>query len=311
MVSRDELVVEWGRTLSHRERARIEAAIWADMPVAERRERASLPHKGMGNVLSRLLHTSIGGIEARCFLWLAGQAADPLWEELEAERITLTRCASLLKRARSRFPGGKPSPTAVRMVVVQLLEERRKGIKEAEERTARPIAPSSKPSADVALDSPSAVWGSVRGVLGVYLAQRMAELEEEEAQRLMDDFAREFKELVKAWGERIRSARACAGRTNGLRMRVARARMLKACHVLSLNPPKVGTLANLKLARKKQRALVRLLHPDVHGGSEATREAFENVIAAYKILEAYNEGLAHGLIKQAIQIEETDNGTTQ
>ena len=69
---------------------------------------------------------------------------------------------------------------------------------------------------------------------------------------------------------------------------MSRKDVLKACHVLQVPAPKIGSPVDLELANKNRRAQMKTYHPDV---SPNTRDEYEAAVKAYDVLAAYNAAL--------------------
>lgn len=205
-------------------------------------------------------------------LFLAGWAADPLWDQLQTG-MPLGTAAAIFRAARQRVK--KNNPTGLRREIVTTL--RAMGVKVEEETEEVPEIPTETHD----------FWSRLRGALVDYAKSRLADVPEEERGLLVAKFATDLRIMMDAHQQTWYAA-AHDGRNI---KKVLRQKFLDALRVLHLDPPKrLEPLKDvLERAKKQQRTLARQYHPDRHGGSEHTRSQYEAVILAYTIIQKYVE----------------------
>lgn len=139
-------------------------------------------------------------------------------------------------------------------------------------------------------DNDTHFWRNLRESLISFIGKKMEGLDPTIAHQQAKRMESDLKTMVEEWQSKLHSARI-HGFTNSVDTSVRRSAVLDACRTLSLDPPKVGQEANLKKARINKLRLAREYHPDVNTQHD-TRENYQAVIGAYKILEQYNEQFA-------------------
>lgn len=145
---------------------------------------------------------------------------------------------------------------------------------------------SSTPVQDVP-EHPQAFWSDIRQRIIVYASRSERKIDEARFEQRLREFEANLRELVHRFTDNVSRLRVHDEPA------VSRRKLLDACHTLNMSPPKIGKLADMKVAKNQKRAMVRVYHTDVTG-NESTRSAYEAVIAAFDIIEQYNEQLQGG-----------------
>lgn len=135
-----------------------------------------------------------------------------------------------------------------------------------------------------------AFWNELKqGVLG-YLKSTVPEAGEDERENYAADFERDLAMLI----DQHRTKWSKAGRMAREQKRVSRKRFIEALRTLHMDPPERGAPVDAVLgpARKQQRKLGALYHPDAHQGAEHMRPQYQAVMEAFSIIERYvNENM--------------------
>lgn len=270
----DELAFEWKSASSHRERAEVEEKLWAHRPSNLREIYGRhFRRRWLGLVTG----DSIYSIVCRRALLDAGAPADPLWKAIDDGGMALGTASRLLGIARKR--GGQLSWALCDvMASYSNTGYEARGTNGNLHRRRRP---------GTGNDQTRFVYAAIRSILEKHLRTRFSDLKEEDLSRLVIDFECEFDVLVASFQKRVGAA------TRHTRELAAprREHVTDACLTLSMDPPKPGQPADLRFARRQQRKLGRLYHPDSHAGSEDTVGQYNAVNCAYRTLEHYNETL--------------------
>jgi len=273
----DELIERYSSRMSERERASLEAQIWSLIPKAER------PDRG----LAVYMHDRFGAqsTHARCRqqLLLAGARAEALWARIESG-MPLNTAVSVLRSVK-----GAPDPESA---MAQALEDYDKTGYEArlsDGKVVRRRSPSrlrrEAPPKSVPHDR--TFWRSLRATMSEYVNSRLVGCDPTDADKLLRRFEVDLNLLIADFQDAISSVPK-----RGIEIAaVSRRTLIASCRTLGMDPPKVGMPVDMKQATLQKRRHARVYHPDVHGGSEATRGQFESVMQAFKTLERYNEML--------------------
>jgi len=264
---RDFYIEAWRAATSEKERAECEMALWE--LVADEIDHGRIKRRGnMGPLLGCLGKP----IEDRATIAFAPIDVGALiWEELDRGNVTLAGAQRALTLARGvwRHEGG------------ELIQHVRRAIKMGRGKRGKMHRAGKK--------VPPTVWKRVEAVIDRYLASELEGLDQPSRDALLSRFRVDLHLLFTDWAEVIRARkRHSAGLGEIVRMST-RNEVLAACRALDIAPPPPGAPADLAAAKKQRKKLARLYHPDVQG-TDAARDKFAQVMAAYLTLEAYNEG---------------------
>ncbi len=249
--------------LTQRELAQFEAEVWAQ---ADDKTAGEDPSE----YIARKTGCSQHAAEHRRALLMMGPLADPLWARVES--------------------GMAPS------VAVRLLRER---VVMGDRRYLAQITPGEVASCLAAYDAdprslrrrrrvkargPS--WKELREAVRRHARAELGEVGGQDAERIAAEFEAELGSLCADFRSRVARARkAYAGASFA---GVSRRALEGACRELGLSPPARGMMVDMKDARTAKRALVKRYHPDVTR-DERSRPMFDAVLAAYVVIEDYNE----------------------
>lgn len=265
-------------SMSMLERAHFEDSIWGSLTPTEKKK-ANKPRHGRVTWLSALLGISQHGLSQRRTLLLAGVAADPLWHRIHNDKMATTTATRLLRNAKHRARQIRCTHTVALEEVLKEYDNLECG--SARLRKKKPVR--------------KTLWSTVRVAAEEYAKSKLSSIDPVAANQLMNDFKRDLRALTEEWQARITHYKQQERRRDVAE--ISRSDVIHACSTLAMDPPPPGHLVDLKLARKKQRQLGRLYHPDSHGGDESMRPKFEAVNDAYQLLVDYNNSLGELTVK--------------
>jgi hypothetical protein len=280
----------WRHPFTEREKAELEAEIWALVGSEERSK-----VKGMGPWLAVKLGGA-GGVNGAPYLQRSallgmGEAAAELWTRVEGE-MAIATAVDLLRTAKRLAPGATGAKLAA--VVAEVLREYDarpttrtlpSGKVVRQRNTSRlPSRFEPKKRAD---REGHTFWTKLRPILGEYVQEYLADVEPAMADSLYRDFERDINSLCEEYQSKI----ARVKKKGTLVFSVSRRQVIEASATLSMDPPAPGAAVDLAAARRQQRRQAKLYHPDSHGGDVSLRAQYERVMQAYQILEQYQANL--------------------
>jgi hypothetical protein len=246
---------------TQRELAEEERMLYLTTPDAERQ----------GSDHSRYIAAKTGAshytVEARLFLYLAGAEAEPLWEEIEKKRIKLGQARAILREARSSF-----------VPVTDVLAKYKDSKFNRSEFGTSGVRMMDAAKGAVS-KSTLGSWQKIREAVAEIVGE--AAIDEDEREDLIKLVIAEIELVITTFRARVGRARTRS---------VSWAKVREACTLLSIPVPKRGRLCDLVAARKHQRSVMKVSHPDVVG-NDSGRGAYEAVAQAYQVLVAYNDSL--------------------
>lgn len=277
MPSIEELIMEWGWTSTHRDKARIEAEVWGAM--RDRRR------GGIGPGLSTIVDAKPKEIAIRHSLWLAGPSADPIWNRIDSaeDRMALYTAARILSDAKKQVGDDVSLSDAIlgelsyydsldAAVMADGRVFRRRSAKKLRRGSGPP------PPED------ASVWTKMRAQIGRHVESILSDCDPMVANRLRQDFESDLDAAMTTFKARVRRAKMAAPPA------VRREDLVEACTFFGVDPPDPGRQVPPKLAKSKWRAAARAYHPDANGGKNS-RRLFETARKAYEIIEVYNESI--------------------
>lgn len=110
-------------------------------------------------------------------------------------------------------------------------------------------------------------------------------------ERLKAEFILDLKTLIDEWRSKLNNVHRRAGQD--ILAEPERKDLLKACRVLSMEPPKPGEPIDMVTAKKNKKKLARVYHPD-KVGNDSTTDKYQEVIEAYNVLEQIAERTNNG-----------------
>jgi len=324
-LSRDELIQLWrrGEERTERDLANIEAAIWIKTPESERKT-SSNPRAGSSLVLSKLLGGVPARFERRQLLYNLGVFGDPLWERIERDRMPLSVAISIFRDAK-KVSNGKAAAFAQaiqnRLRAYDMVDAadaqtelgvvRRKKVsrlRTTEEVQERGWKNGSVKKAKNLVGK--SFFSAARDFFSTYVNEQLSDCDPTDADQFRRELGADLNIFLDEFQNRIRFMKIRAKSVDGFQIsssQVSRRRVLDACAVLIVNPPKPNMPVDLVHAKKRMKARARVLHPDVTRREE-TRGPFEEVIEAYKVLEQYNECLTSGATRATTNEEQGEKG---
>lgn len=275
-------------SLSNRQKAVIEQDIWFLLGPYKRKE------MDRRKTLSLILGGSHQDYEQRFILLNAGEAGAPFWSRLDSGEMSLYTAVRLYREAKSR---AHRSRTGLPEAVIYVLAEydalpvsylpgggfvRKKTAK----KIPRPVTP---PPRKPVTESSKAFFVAVRQLASDYLAMRLKGLDEIVAEKLWREFEAELNALLEEFAKKVYRTNLAERRIHEAETEVNRPLIVKACRILCMDPPRPGAPIDRAHAKKNKAKLVRLYHPDAHGGDESMRPQYEAVLEAWSVVERYVE----------------------
>lgn len=250
---------------------------------------------------------------ARATLWNAGEAANPLWERVNAKQMLLSTATDLLRAAKQAVMkssltidegvraaieqyDARPYITWVNGIPLRKGAPRRRTSEELKKGPKKLPGPRRLP------DDPDAAFvAELRAKVLEYVRKRLSHSPAVVADKIAREFTTNFRVVMDALRRNLREA-VLEDATLALRAKVfKRGDIIDACYTLHIDPPPEDAPADVKQARANYVALARAYHPDANDGDETKRPKYEAVCSAYALLKKYNEHLAK---------KETPNGST-
>lgn len=265
-----------------RERAELEAEIWALVGLEER---------ALVNGMGPWLAERLGGMRLpylhRSALLGVGEAAEPFWKRVDQD-MAISTATELLRTAKRLAPGATGQKLLA--VVVRVLQDY----------DARPVArtlptgkvvkqrgtmrlPSAYDGAKRSDRGAHTFWAKLRPILGDFLQGQMGDLGPEMGEELYRGFERDLNALCDEYQSKIMRAK----KKGTTAFSVSRRQVIDASAVLAMDPPAPGEPVDLAAARRQQRRQAKLYHPDAHAGDASMRVQYERVMHAYQVLEQY------------------------
>lgn len=273
-------------TISQRELAIKEHAAWMACP-----DRNKYRYQGRFIAMTTDSNETAAGI--RLQLLRAGAAADPMWDAIDKDRMTLGTAIRLWRQA---FRTNTPVETVIKEYGSYGFEERA-----ADGRVRRRAA--GKVRAVMRAQHKTAVAAAtnvpplqrIREAMADHVAQSTPPGVDAEA--IVNETMLEVEALMVSVRNRLYRLKAAP-------TPIKRHDVLQACHSLGIRTPKPNQPVDIKAARKAQRNMLKASHPDVGGDASV----FQAINGAYSVLQAYNDFLLTTKTKSQIvdQMEDTN-----
>ena len=243
---------------------------------------------GIGQVLARFnLGYSTAEIEGRSRLRSAADAADPLWMAMEAEGLPLRTARILLVQAMRRSSEATPGFVAG---YEGWKEECERALEAWRERSVVVRGPGGqlvrRHKQGAKTIDPNRAIDDIRDRAVTYATAHGRTIPKAEARNLVAEFVGELDALLSGFELRVKREQKRA--IDGAEDRVSHRKVREACETLNLPKPRPGERVDVVELKKHYRALAAQYHPD-RTGNEESRHLFEAVVAAYRLLEQYNE----------------------
>lgn len=285
-----------------KDKAWLEKRIWDAIPIAARGASTAGDGRMRGRLLAELLERgSPNEYTMRFTLLQAYTHADLLWPRIDAG-LSFYTALQTLRDARVAADRNK---TSVPDEIAKILDEpgvlstsvngktfKRRNptqLKSIEEIAAEVAATQAAP---VDIADARSVWPQVRTLLAGHVAERLKGTDPLLAENLWREFETDLKSLVDQMAHKLSRVAKQAQEDTLLRKDLSPGKIRQACTMLSMDPPRPGKPADLKVAKKQKQRLVKLYHPDINQGNEALRPQYEAVLDAYLTLETYNVALS-------------------
>lgn len=260
------------------------------------------------------LRSIIGGstfeLRHRRDLINAGAEAQPLWEHVNSGMPCIA-AVRIFKAARCRTASGVSLADALKAT----LDEYNKGLTRhlPNGKVIRMRAPSRLPDTAagvsfhpkkkraLAKDGTRVFYNELRDLVAqmrdlvlAYASDRLGGIgvPEIEIRRVCERFEIDVQASIDELRTSFRTVALSEKRTQA--SDVSRRQVIDACRALAMDPPQPGKAVDIKLAKQQKKRHARLYHPDAHVGSpnkDKMRSQYEAVIAAYQMIESYNDSL--------------------
>jgi hypothetical protein len=294
---KNELLEQWRAASSERERANFESSIY-EMLAADGGKREDDYKHGMAFAVVAVTGQSLHITRSRRQLWLAGELAVPLWNEIDQRNMPIETAVKFLREARAAekeksVEAGKMLDVLIRLYQTWPLRRiwsRGKCIAVRVEPTDQKQKRKQKAQPPLPPPTPEDMEGEFWTKLRAFLRARMDEVVSEADAPRRDEIRREFETELESV---LRRLQLRVNHSHNSLMGLAKVRepaVYAACELLSLDPPPRGKPVDLQLARKRQRQALRTLHPDAVGPGR--EEDFQAVCTAFELLTQYNEQIA-------------------
>lgn len=171
-----------------------------------------------------------------------------------------------------------------------------------------PAAVIKKPRSTVKTDD-GILLARIRGEIAAYLEKRITGVEPILREKLVSEFEVAVKVLIEELRHKMARLIEFSDDTKKVNQSIMHRDVVAACETLHMDPPTTGRPADLSKAKRQKKALAREYHPDVHGGDmrERMQEKFHAVLAAFSVIERYNEQVSP-TGKGASSGDRTENG---
>lgn len=239
-------------------------------------------------------------IRNRRTILMLGDLAEPLWARILDKKMLVSTAVRIIRDAKVI---GMENRLSMREAITAALEEydslpffvlvdgvpvRRNTTSrtdvDVEEKVSR-VVPSGTAKSDDYL-----MWQKIQADLTSYIEKKVGGAHGLTGSTIVKEFIVGVKVLIHETQNKIKRA-AELQRESAKARRIPRHAVVAACNTLKMDHPGVGQPVNLDLAKRQKKILARLYHPDAHGGSDRTRLLYEEALAAYDLLEEYNEQL--------------------
>lgn len=302
MSTLDDLEAKYMEATTEKEKAILEAQIWALVPQEVRAGLASVggddskvvERKGLIGYFNAKFSIGQGQLRYRQYLQRHGNAADPLWERIESG-LTLSSAMNIMQKAAKDVGDGAVLEEAVRK---RLEEYDSTGYetKTAGGKTVRRRSPSRLPEAEGGWAPPDeeapegrAFWAFLRKQIAGFIGSKLPDGDMRVRETLLRNFEVDLNVLIADFQRDLH--RAPKGSLFNAEKAPSRKAVIRACTTLGVIQPRPGQPVDIVKARSQYRAHCRAYHPDIPGGTEETRDLFQAAQSAWKTIQAYNESL--------------------
>lgn len=309
MLDRDALIEKYRNATSEQQMAEIEDAIWQtveDKRSKMRRdcisEMLSIPQHSC-ELRSTLFNSKIFGVDA------------VLWDRVDNKNMPLFTAVRLLRQAKQISLGshGQMSVSQALSVVLDDYDNKKsvKSVLESGQVVHRSIplrrrrstkeTPANSIIRDVQAQQENSAkqeeikiksfWQTVKQAFAKEMSDRFNGVDPSVQQKLQQEFEADLNSVLDSFKTRLDHVRRRGLSVSAITLSVetvSRSQVVNACKVLHMDPPSTqGRPVDMSKAKKMKMKLVRLYHPDHHGGKEEYRSAYESVIQAYETLSQY------------------------
>lgn len=274
--------------MSHYEKASLEERIWKSL-TSNQLEKARVERGNRHHVRSSYLadlldcDIAISVIEKRQAIHRGGAAAIPIWELVDAEDdpLPLYTGVTLMRDARKSCSRDETLSDRVPKVIKKYLKgskAKSKGGTVVYRKYDRPATQEPTPA-------------NIKKLLLLYAEKRVegGSMGHALAKKLKDELMFDFNEVLLHFTNKAARLKKQSTSDDEKAKSVSRRRLRESFEVLRLPPPKKGRPIDMAAVKKQKRALVRMYHPDAHGGDETMREQYQYVLEAVEIIETVYE----------------------
>ncbi len=280
----EELENAYMAASSDRERAALEARIWALVPPGRRDRR------GIGAYFRDRFGEPCNRVSQRHALLNRGPAFDLLWVRVESG-MAYTTAMRLAKSVASRsLDGGLPMDEVLASALAEYdadgFESRTADGRVFRKRRAPRSAPSGRASKREAAVG-AKFRASVRKLITSYVESRAPGGDARLKARALSEFEVTLTVLISQFQQDVRGIPEALFRGGA---GPSRRELLRACDVLGIPRPRPGQAVDMVRARAGYVARVKAYHTDL-SGTEDTRAMFEETVAAMNVVK-----LSHSLL---------------
>ena len=295
--------------ITSKERAALEQKMWELRTPELVHSRRELHKREM------FLHSLVGGslrdFALRGRIYNLGDAMDPIWERVDQD-LSLTGANELVAMARKRVK--IPTQEALSETIKQVLKEydarpikrvlgngkiakleRPSRLRSPEELRKKAIRPKVRKKDEA--ETSRAFWSQLRELVAGYIHPKLSNAPPVVAERMLKEFEVDLKVLLESFS--VRLSKASKEERLGVVEDISRKRVMEACRVLTMDPPKPGKPVDLKVAFKLRGRLGQHYHADKHQNASpevqrSMADMYQSVMEAYPVLEQYNNSLTNG-----------------
>jgi hypothetical protein len=225
-------------------------------------------------------------LNCRSILLSLGTAGEPLWDRM-AQGMPNGTLMGLAREARRRAGNKYDRHSLLASIEECLRIHDRRPPEPATPQGAAPAAPSALAEAlseeSELGDDPRGLWARVRSLIMAYGVDRLQGMLDHERHELLTALERDvqgvFQHHQHKWSRVGRNVREA--------LRVTRPQFRNALRVLHMDPPRRGEELDLQAARRSQRQLLRLYHPDARSGDVSMNAQYQAVIEAFDLVERW------------------------
>lgn len=269
-------------TMTDKQKAEIEKRLW-DLTGPEDRQQKRYVW------LKAVCGADENRASKRATILAFGSSAEVLWDRMAKQQMLLGTAATLVSDARllaeaENLKLGEALHAAIErydalpnITYVGVVPLRKKAFTRGRSRAAA-----------VAENGDKVFWTALKGLISKHLDSKLKGVEPFAAETISKEFEVSLKIAFEDLKQRIRTMQ----RRENISIEVMGTALTKrdvedACAALSMSPPHhIGDPIDMEKAKQQKKRLALLYHPDIKGDTSA-QQNLDEVVKAYKTLEAY------------------------